>query len=81
MILFLMTMSVVTGTDYQSSHPFQSVVDPNDEMEDFVTRNLQNVVFYAPKCPKANNILFYDGMSSSLVFNRVSMIFMSQQTS
>jgi hypothetical protein len=49
MILFLMTMSVV---------------DPNDEMEDFVTRNLQNVVFYAPTCPKANNISLYDGTSS-----------------
>ena len=76
-----MTMSVVTGTDYQSSDPFQSVVDPNDEMEDFVTRNLQNVVFYAPKCQKANNILFYDGTSSSLASNRVSMKCMSQQTS
>jgi hypothetical protein len=65
MILFLMTkMSMEVSSHLEFSDQTHLIADPNDEMEDVVTRNLQNVVFYAPTCPKANNISLYDGTSS-----------------
>ena len=62
-ILLLMTMAMAVATNLQLYDQTEQIADPNDSMEDIVTRNLQNVVFYAPTCPKSNNVSLYDGKS------------------
>ena len=57
-------MAMVVATHLQLSDQTDQFADPNGSLEDIVTRNLQNIVFYVPTCPKANNISLYDGKSS-----------------